>query len=175
MPPPPLQFDFLPRRRRRGSKAALLGLLLVAVAAVAAWLQPRQAELAKLHQAVDQARPQQQPAAPTSTPAAQPAAWKAAAEQDGRLFALALEPRLLEIERCTDARATVTRIAHDEAAGATSVELATTASDGVVELVGCLNTGAEHGHAWRLVGVEAQVANPATVGPGGQRVTVRRE
>jgi len=177
MPPPPLRFDLLPRHPRRGLKPALVGLIVAAMAAVAVWLQPRQAELADLRDAIDQARAQQQAAHSPASPTVPPAAWQTAAAQDGRLFALALEPRLLEIERCADARATVTRIVHDELVGVTSIELALTSADDVAELVSCLNTGADSARRWRLVGVETQIAD--AVAPAadqrGQRVTLRRD
>jgi len=175
MPPPPLRFDLLPRRPRRGLKPALFGLVVAAMAAVAVWLQPRQAELADLRDAINQARVQQQAALSSASPTVPPAAWQTAAVQDGRLFALALEPRLLEIERCADARATVTRIVHDELAGIASIELVTAAADDVAELVSCLNTGDHGAHRWRLTGVEAQQSPAAGTANAPQRVVLRRD
>jgi len=175
MPPPPLRFDLLPRRPRRGLKPALFGLVVAAMAAVAVWLQPRQAELADLRDAIDQARAQQQAAHSPASPTVPPAAWQAAAAQDGRLFALALEPRLLEIERCADDKVLVTRFVHYESVPLSTLELRVGDADAVSSLVSCLNAGGDVGHRWRLTGVEAQQLPIPDLAPAAQRIVLRRD
>lgn len=169
MLPPALRFDLLPRCQRRWLRPVLAATVAALVAVAGAALWPRQAELERLSEAAQRARAEVTASQPVPHSAV-PAPWGAAAEQDGRLLALTVDARLLEIERCTDARMTVAHIAHNEAANTTSIVLAVAATDGVAELVGCLNTGAGGGQAWRLVGVEMQSS-----GLQGQRVTLRRE
>lgn len=174
MPPPPLRFDLLPRRRRPWLKAALAVVCLSMAAAIAGMLLPRQTELERLRRETQQARSaSERPAAVQVSTASAP--WQAAADQDGRLFALTAEPRLLEIERCADDKVLVTRLVHDESVPLSTLELSVGASEQVSSLVACLNTGGDAMHHWRLTGVEAQ---PTPVGGSvtpAQRVVLRRD
>lgn len=174
MPPPSLQLEFLPRRRRPWVSVAVTTVALLAAGAFAAWAWSQQMALGQLQRQVDAA---QGPAAPgLSRSAPQPAMpWQTAAQQDQRLFSLPLEARLLEIERCTDDRTVATRLVHDANADATQLELKVSDAARLPELVECLNTSDERGHPWRLVTVEAV----GTALPGGgpvaqQRVVLKR-
>jgi hypothetical protein len=133
-------------------------------------LRPRHAEMARLHADIEAAAAQAPPAA--SAPA-RATPWQAAADQDGALFELPLEPRLLEIERCTDGKTVVTRIVHDATARTTSLELTTADSDAVRGLLECLNQSVQGKPAWRLLSVEAQAAGSANGTTVGQRVVLK--
>jgi hypothetical protein len=168
---PPLQFDLRPRAGRPVLRIALVAIVVVGVAAAVLWLRPQHAELTQLRAATDAAAGQAAPTAPSAP--GRPSSWQAAADQDGALFDLPLEPRLLEIERCTDAKTVVTRIVHDATAHSTSLELITAEPDAVRALLECLNQSVQTQQTWRLISVEAQAAGPAAGAMAGQRVVLR--
>lgn len=171
MPPAPLQFELLPRRRKPWLRPLSVGLLVFAGGVAAIWLWPRQLRLAELQTQLDAM--QASTSMPANAPAPRaPAAWMAAAEQEQALFALPLEPRLLEIERCTEGLGVVTRIVHDGSSGATTVELNLPDPARIPALLECFNTGAEPGGLhWRLAGTEV-----STLPAAGQmqRVVLKR-
>lgn len=173
MLPRDLQFELKPRRALPWLRPGLVVACLLAAAALLAWLVPRQQKLDRLRGELDQATRQladaRQPA-PASGPVP---AWQANADQDGRLFALELEPRLLEVERCTGPKATVLRIVHDELSGTTTLELSLADVAELSSMLECFNTSDDKTHPWRLSNVEA---TPAAVGPpaAGQRVILKR-
>lgn len=175
MLPRELQFELKPRRPLPWLRAALLLACLLVCAALVAWLVPRQQKLDRLREELDLATRQlaeSQRPAPASGPAP---AWQANAEQDGRLFALQLEPRLLEIERCTGPKATVSRIVHDEQAAVTTLDLVIADSAELSSMLECLNTSDDKAHPWRLSHVEAMPA-AAQGSPGAtQRVRLKRD
>jgi hypothetical protein len=173
MLPTALRFDLRPRATRRGLRLLLLALVAGVAAGAAIWLVPRQAELGRLRLASVELVAAAKGGPAASSASLRPAAWEAAADKDGGLFALPAEPRLLEIERCTDARSIVTRIVHDAAERATSLELSVTEPDALRELLGCLNESYESPHFWRLLSVEAPVVGGPVTGPLGQRVVLR--
>ena len=167
--PPSLQFDLRPRVARSTLRIALAALMVGAAVALVLWFAPRQAELARLRAATQAA------AVPTALAVSAPARltpWQAAADQDEALFSLPLEPRLLEIERCTDAKTVVTRIVHDASARSTSPELSTPEPEAVRALLECLNQSVQGQPVWRLLSVEAQLSGPAGAA-AGQRVVLR--
>lgn len=173
MLPRDLQFELKPRRAVPWLKPAVASACLLLSGALLMWLLPRQRELDRMRGELDQATRHlteiRQP-----VPAAGPApVWQASADQDGRLFALQLEPRLLEVERCTGPKTTVSRIAHDEQSGTTTLELILADTAELASMFECFNTADDKAHPWRLANVEAtpSVPNaPATA----QRVTLKR-
>jgi len=175
MLPTPLQFEFKPRRDLPGLRLAVVGLVLLLAAGALAWLVPRQLELNRLQAATSEAAANAvvQPGSPSASAPPQP--WHERADQDGKLFALTLESRLLEIERCTGDKMTVTRIAHDEQAGSTTLDLAVVTADDLSGLVGCLNTDVGSDHRWRLSTVEALPQAIAGAPAPGQRAVLRRD
>lgn len=175
MLPTPLQFEFKPRRDLPRLKLAVVGLVLLLAAGALAWLVPRQLELNRLQVAASEAAANvvAQPRSPSASAPPQP--WHEMAGQDGKLFALTLESRLLEIERCTEAKATATRIAHDEQTGVTTLDLTVATADDLSGLVGCLNTGAGSDHRWRLMTVEALPQATAGAVAPGQRAVLKRD
>jgi hypothetical protein len=170
MLPAPLQFELLPRRPSRAWRLALAALLLaVAMGATVLWFT-RQSVLIEARAQLALARAViagQAPPAPQAAPMM--------STQEGRdkaLGELTIEPRLLEIERCTDATTLVSRFIHDEAAKVTTVELDVTMPDRLALLLECLNTAQGKGHAWMLTAVQAM---PGRSGESGaQRATLRR-
>jgi hypothetical protein len=172
MPPPPLQFEFTPRRAAPWLLVALVGLCVAIVAVALAWLWPRQQELNRLR---EEARRVAAEAVPMPAGAAsRPMPWQESAEQEGRLFALSLESRLLEIERCTDAKSQVSRVAHDELAASTTLEVTVATPDDLSALLNCLNTGADANHRWRLMGVETAQSTSTTPLAGARKAVIRR-
>lgn len=173
MLPHDLQFELKPRRAVPWLKPGVLGICVLVAAALLAWLVPRQQKLDRLRDELDEATraltEMRQPA-PASGPAP---AWQANADQDGKLFALQLEPRLLEIERCTGPKATVTRIVHDELSGTTTLELSLLEAAELSSMLECFNTSGDKTHAWRLSNVEATPSAPGTPA-AGQRVILKR-
>lgn len=173
MLPRDLQFELKPRRALPWLRPGLVLACLLIAAALLAWLVPRQQKLDRLREELDQATRQlaeaRQPA-PASGPAP---AWQANADQDGRLFALQLEPRLLEIERCTGPKATVSRIVHDEPSGTTTLELSIADAAELAPMLECFNTSDDQTHRWRLSNVEATPAAPGMLA-AGQRVVLKR-
>lgn len=162
MLPPALRFELRPRRPRPWLRVLLAGLCVGLAAAVALVWWQRQGEVERLERAAH-AIQAQVAASSAAPPASQPpAAWMAAAQQDGRLFALEADARLLEIERCTAERATVTRLVHDAAAGVTQVEATLQTGDVMAPLLECLNAGVTGPRRWRLASVTAAPA-------GGER------
>jgi hypothetical protein len=173
MLPRDLQFDLKPRQPLPWLKPAVVGACLIVAGALLAWLVPRQRELDQLRNELEQAT-QQLAASRQPLPVSGPApAWQANAEQDGRLFALQLEPRLLEIERCTGTKATVSRIVHDELTGTTTLELSLVEATELSSMLECFNTSGDKTHAWRLSYVEATSTAPG-VPASGQRVILKR-
>jgi len=173
MLPRDLQFELTPRRTLPWLKPAVAVFCLLIAAALIAWLLPRQREIDRLRgdlERVTQQLAQARMPAPVSGPAL---AWQANADQDGRLFALQLEPRLLEIERCTGPKATVSRISHDETSGTTTLELSLADAAALSPMLECFNTSDDKAHRWLLSTVEAL---PVTAGQPttGQRVTLMR-
>jgi hypothetical protein len=167
---PDLRFELKPRRPLPWLRPGLVLACLLIVAALLVWLVPRQRQLDHLRDELEQAT-QQLAASRQPVPASEPApAWQANAEQDGRLFALQLEPRLLEVERCTGPKATVSRIVHDELSGTTTLELNITDAAELSPMLECFNTSEDKAHPWRLSNVEAAPGMPAT----GRRVVLRR-
>lgn len=165
MPPPVLRFDLRPRRSRHGVRVLAVTVLAGASAPAALWLAARQSELDRLGSATAQAREAAGRFAPQTTASSRAAPWQAGAEQDSALFVLPADPRLLEIERCTDARTVVTRIVH-EAVSSTSVELSVDQPQAVRGLLECLNQSVQDQPMWRLITVETQ-------GAAGQHVVLR--
>lgn len=174
MLPTPLQFEFKPRRDLPGLRLAVVGLVLLLTAGALAWLVPRQLELNRLQAAASEAAANAA-VQPRSPSASAPQTWHEMADQDGKLFALTLESRLLEIERCTGDKTTVTRIAHDEQAGRTTLDLTVATADDLSGLVGCLNTGVGSDHRWRLATVEALPPAAAGVATPSQRAVLKRD
>jgi len=174
MLPRDLQFELKPRRVLPWLRPGLVTACLLIAAALLTWLVPRQQKLDRLRGELDQATRQlaeaQQPV-PASGPVP---AWQVNAEQDGRLFALQLEPRLLEIERCTGPKATVSRIVHDELSRATTLELTLTDVAELSAMLECFNTSDDKTHPWRLSNVEATPGAPGTPS-AGQRVILKRD
>ena len=174
MLPPDLQFELKPRRSLPWLKPAVGAACLLIVGFCALLLVPRQRELARLRNELELAT-QRLEAARQPVPASAPApAWQATAEQDGRLFALHLESRLLEIERCTDARATVSRIVHDEVSGNTTLELNLADVADLPPMLECFRTSDERAHQWRLSHVEA-MPTPSGTSSAAQRVVLKRQ
>jgi hypothetical protein len=173
MLPRDLQFELKPRRPLPWLKPGLVVASMLIAAALLAWLVPRQQRLDRLRDELDQANRQlaelRQPV-PASGPTP---AWQANADQDGRLFALQLEPRLLEIERCTGPKATVARIVHDELSGTTTLELSLVDAAELSTMLECFNTSDDKTHPWRLSNVEATPGAPGTPA-AGQRVILKR-
>lgn len=172
MLPRDLQFELKPRRALRWLRPAAAASCLLIAAALIAWLLPRQHELDRLRGELDQTT--RQLAEARMPVASGPAlAWQANADQDRRLFALQLEPRLLEIERCTGPKATVSRISHDEMSGSTTLELSLADAAELSPMLECFNTSDDKAHRWLLSTVEAL---PATAGQPttGQRATLTR-
>lgn len=172
MLPPDLQFELKPRRPLPWLKPAVVATCLLVVAGALTWLGLRQRELDRLRNELEQAT-QQLAAANQPMPASGPApAWQANAEQDGRLFALQLDSRLLEVERCTESRATLSRIVHDESSGTTTLELSIAGLGELSPMLECFKTSDDEAHQWRLTHVEAVPA--ATGMPPSQRVILKR-
>lgn len=170
MLPTPLRFELLPRRPSRAGRLALVALLLVmAAGAVAVWIT-RQSVLVEAREQLAQMRAaiaERAPSAPQAAP--MPSAQEA---QDKAIGALTVEPRLLEIERCTDATTSVSRFSHDEAAKLTTVELDVATPDRLAVLLDCLNTAQGQDQAWKLTAVQSM---PGRSGDSGvQRATLRR-
>ena len=153
MLPPALEFDLRPRRPRLWLRVLTASVALGPAAGSALWLASRHAELERLQAGLAQA---QMAAASAASAPERPAPWMISASQDDALFALAVEPRLLEIERCTDAKAVVSRIVHDAAEQGTSLELNVVEPDAVRGLLECLNQSSEKHLVWRLLSVESQ-------------------
>jgi hypothetical protein len=172
MLPPALQFELRPRRPGPWLRVLLVGLCVgLAVVVALVWWQ-RQGEVERLERAAH-AIQAQVTASSAAPPASQPpAAWMAAAQQDGRLFALEADARLLEIERCTAERATVTRLVHDAAAGVTQVEATLQTGDVLAPLLECLNAGVTGPRRWRLINV---AASPVGGAPGALGASLRHE
>jgi hypothetical protein len=137
------------------------------------WLQPRHAALERLHLKVAEAELAVARAAPVASVPERPSQWQAATGQDGALFALPVGPRLLEIERCTDAKTLVIRILHNAAEGSTSLELNVVEPDAVRGLVECLNQAVHEAPVWRLLSVETRAGMSDGVSSAGQRVVLR--
>lgn len=169
MPIRDLQFDLRPRRARRAWRlvaAAAAGLALGGLAWQATLRQAEQEERER-QAAAEAARSAQRPAPR--------AAWEAAAEEDGRLFDLTVDARLLEMERCTDDRMTVERFVHSAPDDTTSMELRVPDGRAIDELLQCLHADGSERPAWRLVSVEAAGASSTgPADPANYRVVVRR-
>ena len=172
MLPPALRFDLRPRRSRLGLRLLAIAALAVAGAAAALCLTARQSELDRLALSTTQVREAAARLAPPAASASPPATWQAGAQQDAGLFALPADPRLLEIERCTDAKTVVTRIVHDAAAPGTSLELSVSDPQAVRGLLECLNQSDPREPKWRLLSVEA-AAPTLSAPPTPQRVELR--
>lgn len=173
MLPRDLQFELKPRRSLRWLRPAVAAACLLVAGVSALLLVPRQRELDRLRDELVRAT-QLLAAAQQPVPASAPVpAWQAAAEQDGRLFALQLEARLLEIERCTETRATVSRIVHDETSGTTTLELRTADAGELSPMLACFNSSGDRAHPWRLSNVEA-IPGTAGATAAGQRATFAR-
>jgi hypothetical protein len=162
MLPPALQFELRPRRRRIWLRVALAAACVAMAATVAMCWSTRQAKVDQLEELTSRVLEDTSKVSSEAPPVAPEGAWVAAAAQDGKLFALTADARLLEIERCTAERVTVSRIVHDEAAGTTAVEAMAESADAVTALIECLNAGAVGKHRWRI----ASVASPVS---GGER------
>lgn len=155
MLPPALRFELRPRRPRPWLRVVLAGLcVLVAGVMAFGWWQ-RQREIERLERETSESQAQLASRAPAPVASQSPPAWAAAAKQDGRLFELEADARLLEIERCTADRATVTRLVHDAVAGVTQVDATLQAGDALAPLLECLNVGISGAQRWRLAGVSA--------------------
>lgn len=170
MLPAPLQFELLPRRPSRAWRLALAALLLVMSVGIAAVWFTRQSVLVDAREQLAQARAAVAGQAPTEI---HPAPMLSPQEaQDKALGELSVEPRLLEIERCTDATTILSRFTHDQAARLTTVELDVTTPDRLAVLLECLNTGQDQDQAWKLTAVQSV---PGRSGDSGvQRATLRR-
>jgi hypothetical protein len=171
MLPEPLQFELLPRRSLRAWRLVLHALLLAVAAGAAAMWFARQSELAETRAQIAQARAA---IAAHTPPAPQGALVLSPQEaQDLALGEWTVEPRLLEIERCTDATTIVSRFSHDEAAKVTTVELDFNAPDRLAVLLACLNTAPRQEPAWKLASVQAMPGGQGGES-GAQRATLRR-
>lgn len=171
MLPRELQFELKPRRASLGLRLALAGMCLAFTAVALAWLVPQQLEVRRLQQAVRDAQSAAQnvgQAVPARSPA--PAPWQVTADQDGKLFALTADARLLEVERCTDSTIAVRRLQFDEATGDATVEVEADGRSRLDALMDCL-TGPQASRRWRMASVEvAQNANAS----GLVKVVIRR-
>lgn len=173
MVPPPLQYEFLPRRRLPWLRPALAAAVTLCVALVAAWWWSQEQDLSLLRRQADAARMAGALPASASDRAGQ-ASWQVTAQQDQSLFDLPLDARLLEIERCTNPNTIVTRFAHDAATGSTTVELLVNDTTLVTQLLGCLNVSDDSDHPWHLSAVEFVVLNTAgAVGPQQRVILIR--
>ena len=172
MLPRELQFELKPRRPLPWLKPAVTVSCLLIAAALIAWLLPRQRELDRLRGELDHTTRQLTEARMPATASGSAPAWLANAEQDGRLFALQLDARLLEIERCTESRATVSRVVHDELSGTTTLELSIAGAGDLAPMLECFRTSDDKVHPWRLTHVEAMPAAPGI--PPIQRVILKR-
>jgi hypothetical protein len=172
MLPPALRVDLRPRRSRLGLRLLAIAALAVAGAAAALCLTARQSELDRLALSATQVREAAARLAPPAASASRPAPWQAGAEQNAALFALPADPRLLEIEHCTDAKTVVTRIVHDASASSTSLELDVFEPKAVRSLLECLNQPDTGQPVWRLLSVENQAA-AGGAGSDHRRVVLR--
>lgn len=170
MLPRELQFELKPRRELPWLKPAMVATCLLLAATPLMWLVPRQRELDRLRDELDQVS-RQSAASRQPAPASGPApAWQTTAEQDGKLFALTADARLLEIERCTDSTIRVRRLQLDEATGDASVDIDVDGRSRLDALVECL-TGPQATRRWRIASVE--VAQEASAS-GLVKVVIRR-
>ena len=169
MLPRDLQFELKPRRALPWLKPVVAVTCLLLAGVLLTWLVPRH-ELDRLRDELDQLS-RQSLAARQPAPASGPApAWQTNAEQDGKLFALTADARLLEVERCTDSTIRVRRLQLDEATGDTSVEIEAEGRTRLDALVECL-TGPQATRRWRIASVEvAQEAGAS----GLVKVMIRR-
>lgn len=176
MPPPPLQLEFLPRRRRTWLLPVLVAFLALALGSAVAWLWPRQVEIRRLEQELVRAQATEPNATSRPLP---PSAWEAAARQDGQLFNLTTDARLLEIERCTSDAMQVQHLHFDEATQAASVDLLVPDSKELAGLMECLMSGESSAQAdkrWTVSSVESVAIGygPNAVRPPMLKVLLRR-
>lgn len=176
MPPPSLQLELLPRRRRLWLRPMLVAIVTAEVALAIAWLWPRQAEIRRLEQELVRAQATEPNATSRPLP---PSAWEAAARQDGQLFNLTTDARFLEIERCTNDAMQVQHLHFDEATLAASVDLLVPDSKELAGLMECLMSGessAQAGKRWAVASVESVAIGygPNAVRPPMLKVLLRR-
>ncbi|MBN8486831.1 MAG: hypothetical protein J0M20_03715 [Burkholderiales bacterium] len=137
------------------------------------WLLPRQAALERLNRAISEVRTSAASTSPSAAEPEQPWPWHANAERDGSLFTVPVEPRLLEIERCSGDKTLVTRIVHHAAERSTSLELLVSAPDAIPSLLDCLNGPGRQAPLWRLQRLEAPATTPGTGTPPLRQVVLR--
>lgn len=172
MLPRDLQFELKPRRALPWLKSAVVAACLLVAGALLVWLVPRQRELERLRNELDQVSRQSAATRQPMQASGPVPAWQTNAEQDGKLFALTADARLLEIEHCTGPKATVSRIQHDETSDTTTLELSLTDVAELSSMLECFETSNDKAHPWRLSSVEAM---PTATGMLiSQRVILKR-
>lgn len=149
MVPPQLQFDFLPRRRIRWFRPALVLLTLMAVGGFGTLLARQHAELLRTRDELS-ALEQKVANRKTPVPRAASAPWEAQAAKDAGLFELPVDARLLELERCVTGGMSMTGFRFDAPSGVASTEVQSVSAEQITELMDCLNQGTKTNGAVRV-------------------------